>query len=287
MATDVVSDVTQERLLARTLVELREVVTRARMMLPALSLHDLLMLAGAVEQAKTEGMKLRPKREDKPPIEEPEVMQPVLAVPLVKKPKSLMVHTDKGEDLTVVDAVKSVLSRNGSKTVREILDAFEVRGWKLITTSPYPTQILRMYLERNDDVFQRTSRKEGDKPVARFSRKEVKAKATKDVKAKEPKGHPRAAKVYIGDQIIRTLASLTKPVSTADLAKKINVERIQSLIPLLVSLRTYGAIKDTQKDGTHHWFPVIEKLRKYDAEHKGTAFFSKEDAKALNGVSHA
>jgi hypothetical protein len=284
MSTDV-SDVQQERLLARTLVELRESVTRARMLLPALSLQDLIMLAGAVEQAKTEGMKVSgtPSQETKPrrlrPSRPVTTMQPVVVQPVeTPKPKLLLVRTDKG-DVLVAEAVTNLLRRANPKTVRELLDMFEEKHWKLLTTSPHPAQILRMSLERNDNLFQRIVKKEGDKSVARFARREGKTKRTK--------GHPRAAKVYIGDQILKALAALTKPISTAELAKKINVERIQSLIPRLVSLRAYGAVKNTQKDGAHYWFPVIDKLQEYDANHNGTAFFSKADAKALNGVSHA
>jgi hypothetical protein len=57
MTMKIESDVNQERQLVRTLIELREVFTRAKMLLPSISLAEMLTLAGAMEQAKTAGMK--------------------------------------------------------------------------------------------------------------------------------------------------------------------------------------------------------------------------------------
>ena len=278
MSSEIESDVNQERLLARTLMELRQVFTRAKLLLPSLNLQQILMLAGAVEQAKTDGMRVKPK---------PTVVVAGfdgLHVPVVRN--SLTVTIDKKKVHVAVAAAKAITEK-GPLSVRELLDTFEAKGWKLNSKSSYPMQIVRNVLQRHDDHFAAST----DGGVVKFRIKEPKAKAAKDEnhpkETKEKKTPWRAqkdARAEARDAIVKTLVTVREPITIAALAEKMGRPNGAGIVPVMISLVEHGAVKKIERGGETLWDPKPDKLKEY-SKANSTAF-TKEHVSLLNGVSN-
>lgn len=279
------SDVSHERLLAKTLIELRETFTRARMLLPSLSLPEMLTIAGAMEQAKTEGMKhlgqaLRtdtkalPARSKKAPSAF-EIPGAIEDVPVLGN--SLSVTIGKKEVHMVVAAARLLV--NGPLTIREMLDAMEKKGWKINSDSEHVYQIVRGLLVRQSKYFKSTN----DNGSVKFALKRLKAQSKPVRVRKEAKAELRA-------KVVKTLSATDGTITTAALAEKLGLPNGQGLVPLLVSMKNHGAIKKSVKnvDGEEVtlWTPNADKLQAYHSERSNGHVFNKGHVDALNGVSH-
>ncbi len=279
------SDVNQERLLARTLIDLRQAYTRARMLLPALSMPEMLMLSGAIEQAKTEGMKTRTevkalpasKRKQEAATDEVGLNEDEFPV----ASGSLSVTAGKTRVHMAVAAAK-ILAKDGPLSVRGLLEAIEARGWKLDSKSPNAPQIVRNFLKRNAKYFG-SSVKDGEVRFRLKGAKVVEAlpkRTAKKTPWRQKKDERNASRVMI----IKALEKVSGPVSIRDIAEKMGRDTGAGIVPVMVALQDAGAVKKVKKDGDTLWDPNPEKLRDYKTSLNG--MFTKDHVNVLNGVSH-
>lgn len=280
-------EVQHERALARTFVELRQVVTRIRMAFPNLTIVEILMLAGIVEQAKSEGMKeLGQSLRRVPPKKAPPALPAKASAPPPVKSKPTPPF-ERGLKVTVgtknvpfITVASRLLVERGPMTLREIFDTFEEKGWKINTKSPHMQQVVRALLTREDKTFQKVASPNNE---VKFRARANNPKRTHA--ASNPKGAP--SKEVVRKQTLRLLAaSHGKPISIADLAEKLKIPNAQRLVPLLVSLSESGAVKKLTKGDETLWEPFKDKIKAYDTE-RGGIVFSKAHVEALNGVAHA
>jgi hypothetical protein len=271
---EIESSITEERSLARTLLDLREAYTRARMKLPGSSLPELLMLAGAVEQAKTEGM--RTKTGQKALATTSQVTRPAS--------HTMMVSTGGKKPIYIVAAVSKLLEKS-PLSIKETIATFEKLGWKIKTSSNDPSRTIRQLLERHKETFERVESATGG---VRYKLKGAQKATGKSAPKVKSTGKKHLVKKATG-RIIRALYEHNgKPLLSVDLAKMAGLASGQGLSPLLRSMRKEGAIKRVSvgKDGKDSlWDPVKEKLREYDAKHGGFAF-SKGPAQLNGAGSH-
>ncbi len=246
------SNVNQERLLAQTLVELREVYTRARMLLPALSMPELLMLSGAIEQAKTAGMAKTKAG--------PRAKTSRRKAPANPRKSSLSVFV--GKDQKEFAFVASLLmEKKGPMTVRALLDTIKDRGWKLNTKSEWASQIVRVYLKRRKDLFT-CSQVDGE---MRFR---LVGKRGRPAKAKGASSSWRAqkdARAKQREEVIRTLKRAESPLTINELGTKMGRKNGVGLVPILRAFQERGLVKQLPQGADQEplWDPVKDKLRAY------------------------
>lgn len=280
---EIESDVNQERVLAKTLIELRQTYTRAKLLLPAVSLQEMLTLAGAMEQARTEGMKMKsePKAlpakprspKSKPAAqEEPKPTEEPRDIPVKMFVNSPTVTIGRSS-VHVVVAIARLLVKE-PMTIPEMLEAFEKRGWKLNTKTDFIYQVLRGQLDRHEEYFKSTKRPDGSVVYM-----------MKNIVTKKPTQTNPDLK-----EVVKALIT-DGPITAADLALKVGRTNGQGLGPLLTSMRDSGAVKKkvATVDGQEvtQWVPNADKLREYEAQR--TNGFTSEHVAVLNGangVSH-
>ncbi len=267
--SEIETDVTQERVLARTLIELRETYTRAKMLLPAVSLQEMLMLAGAVEQAKSAGMKTTPRKQGAEPEEE-----------VLVAGSSLTVSTGKGKQTMALVVAVAKLLTDGPMSVREILDAFKEKGWKLNTKTSYPMRVLRKALSRSDQHFATVHEGHNIKFKLKTSKRPTKQGKPK-LTAWQTQQRNRAGS---RDKIVKTLAGVREPISIAALAEKMGRKNSVGIVPVMISLADAGAVKKVKKGDETLWDPVKDKLKEYGAAN--SVAFTKAHVSMLNGVSN-
>lgn len=259
--TQIESNVNQERTLARTLIELSNVFTRTRLMLPSASIQEILLLAGAVEQAKSEGLSIRKGRpvgsKNKPAVEvvaggpvrvkalspSPEKGFPQLVG--IKKVR-LKVTINK-KPVPVLEALCLFLTEQKEpQTVRQVVEGFEARGWKINSASKKPlAAAFRLILNRHTNVFKSVA-KEG--AVLYSMKNQAPAKSTKRTRDRFTKESQR-----VREAVIATITTYGKPISTPDLAKKMNIDNAQRLSTLMVSLHNRGTLQKSSKNGAILW----------------------------------
>ena len=275
------TDVEKERELAKALLELRSTFTRVSVMLPLLPLEDLLMLAGVVEQAKTEGMK-KPIAEAKKAAKtakaaKAEADEEARAIPDVPiQDNSLTVTIGKTKVHAMVAAAKLIVQK-GPLTVNELIEGIQAKGWKLNSNSEHVYQIVRGLLVRQEKYFKAVN-KDG---TVKFDLRGRAKPATPKIRKRKEKTSDK-----VRADVLRTLASVRKPITTPELAEKVGLSSGQGLVPLLVSLKEHGAVKKVVQDEVTAWDPNREKLKEYDAA-RGHGVFTNGHVQALNGVSHA
>jgi hypothetical protein len=283
---EIESNVTHERLLARTLVDLREVFTRAKMLLPAVSLQEMLMLAGAMEQAKTSGMKTQKEPQDTParPKKRPGKVARGKAGKLTHKPAVLTATNAKGQTSPLVPVIaKIIASGNGPMSVESILSHIEAVGLKVNTTAGDLMRTVRGTIIRNSQgpgaVFKKITL--ANRAVEyKLNKRGLTKKASK--RAPTPRASRRPSKTKDVEQVrSEALRILTShgggPLTIQHVAGKLGLENGQRLVPLFVSLAEFGGLKKTVGDNDETlWDPIKAKIREYAAERATVA---------TNGVS--
>lgn len=291
--TQIESEVTQERQLAKTLVDLRQSYTRAKMLLPAVGFAEMMLLAGAVEQAKSEGMSARKGR---PPL--------ATTVPLVPRLSSaegpgtrLMVSKGKGVVVSVLRALTDLLKEHKKPmSVRDILEGLAAKSWVLNSSSDHIDTILRCVLTRHRDIFK--SVKKGNRiqymarqePVKRVRTRStakatpaVEMKPVKRIRPSRVKNPPKVDSSKLRGLAVTTLmAHHGKPLTLAALAEKMGVDDARRIVALLSSLQKHGGVKQIKKDDTTIvWSPIRDTLKTLGGKTESS------ESSAQNGVSHA
>ena len=274
------SDVNQERRLARTLSELREVFTRAKMFLPAVSFTEMLLLAGAVEQAKSEGMSARRGRP--PGIASKQAVQAVPALPASPSPSGKVVKRIrlsvgmKNKVVQILPALCMLLDKQKPMTVRQIIESMDAKGWKLNTMSSDVITTVRGVLNRHTKLFK--SIVEDGAVLYSLTYKQETSKRTKKLSPKKDARPLREA-------VTAALLAHGRPITGPDLAKKMGIDNAQRLSMLLVSLRSKGSIKKISKNGTLFWTINKEQGRTLASEPQGKLLNGAPQE--TNGVAHA
>lgn len=267
------TDISQERALAKSLIELREVYTRVRLLLPSLSLQEMLVLSGAVEQAKTAGMKAK--------------SLPTATAQAAAKPETeengpststgLTVTID-GSRTPLITAVRQLITEFGPLSTRDIIGKFEEKGWTFNSRSTHPGSILRGALKRSDlgqlnengfIKFRLKDTKSGKPPASKKGKKT----------AWQARRDDRAAS---RDQILKALSTVREPITIAQLAAKMGRSNGQGIVPVMMSLAQFGAVKKSTKGDETFWEPNRDSIKEY-ASQFGASVFTKGDVALLNG----
>lgn len=266
------TDISSERALAKSLLELREVYTRVRLLLPSLSLQEMLVLSGAIEQAKTAGMKAKALPAATAPAAKPETEEDGPST------STGLTVTIDGSRTPLITAVRRLIAEFGPLSTRDIVGKFEEKGWVFNSRSTHPVSILRGALKRSDLA------QLNENGFIKFRLKDTKsAKPPASKKGKKTAWQAqRDDRAASRDQILKTLSTVREPITIAQLATKMGRSNGQGIVPVMMSLAQFGAVKKSTKGEETFWEPNRDSLKEY-ASQIGASVFTKGDVALLNG----
>jgi hypothetical protein len=193
---------------------------------------------------------------------------------------TLTVSGRDGTKKPLADVLDKLLAKE-PMSVRNILAKFEHEGWRFNTSSSYPSAVLRGFLKRQGYSFAYEGTKtmfspRKDSDLGSKTPKTGKGKRTAWQAQRDDRAKSKA-------QIIHALSVTREPISIAAIGEKLGRTNGVGIVPVLVSLHEYGAVKKLSKGGETLWDPVPDKLKNYSTEFEVRL---RARRPVLNGVNH-
>lgn len=179
-----------------------------------------------------------------------------------------------------LDRIALVVGAVEAMSISDVLTELKKRRW--MPESKNPASYVGTTMSQAKDLFENTAR--GVYRVKATKKAQAFVAKLKTVPAEEPAPNGKPDR----DAVLRFLVAHGRPVAAPDIAKNVGLDNAQSLTPLLVALREYGGLKT--KSGDHDqilWEPIVESLKRWDAERNHGTAFSHAQENVQNGVAQA